>query len=265
MQVYNNIDQRIHQISQIIAKISRTYVPKKEDDSHTNVYFDSVGERLLGRWIETKNSRIILSFDLVDLHFQWLDGMAQIIATVNAKGKTIDEIENEIIAVLPPLGLAEQGSKDKLHFQIPDYSFKNDPVMPFKIEDLTEWMAFRSLANDACITLTEYTGYESETRIWPHHFDTGIYTVIGKKIGIGFGLAMQDSNFNEPYFYMTGYPHSGSLSYENLPEFQVAKWEIGENFKGAVLTLGALKVEGHGMRSLLRDYIKTGLSWYLKQ
>ena len=58
MQEYNNIDKKIHQLSQIIAKVNRTFVPKKADDSHTNFFFDPLSHRLYGRWIKTKDQNV---------------------------------------------------------------------------------------------------------------------------------------------------------------------------------------------------------------
>ncbi len=52
MQAYIKTDRQLHWLSQVIAKINRTYVPKKNDDSHTNLYFDNLGKRITGRWID---------------------------------------------------------------------------------------------------------------------------------------------------------------------------------------------------------------------
>jgi len=73
MEKYNKVDQTIHLLSQIIAKVNRTYIPKKEDDSHTCLYFDAVGNRLLGRWIERSNGTILLSLNFENFNFEWLD------------------------------------------------------------------------------------------------------------------------------------------------------------------------------------------------
>jgi len=46
MQEYNNIGQIIHQLSQVLAKFNRTFVPKKEDEGHTNLYFGPISHRI---------------------------------------------------------------------------------------------------------------------------------------------------------------------------------------------------------------------------
>ncbi len=64
MQEYNKADQQLHLLCQIIGKANRTYVPEKADESHTNLYFDSWGDKILGRWIQTDSGNVIVALDL---------------------------------------------------------------------------------------------------------------------------------------------------------------------------------------------------------
>jgi len=47
MQGYNNIDQRIHQLCQIIAKVNQSFVPHEPDDNHNNLYLDSIEQKTI--------------------------------------------------------------------------------------------------------------------------------------------------------------------------------------------------------------------------
>ena len=65
----------------------------------------------------------------------------------------------------------------------------------------------------------------SEVRIWPHHFDTGIYLEVNSKLGIGFGWAMADKMIDQPYFYFTPYGLNGhKLLTENLEDPEHGFW-----------------------------------------
>ena len=86
-----------------------------------------------------------------------------------------------------------------------------------------------------------YLQKEGEIRIWPHHFDTGIYVMATKQLGLGFGLAMKDAMVGAPYFYLSGYNQENPVSYKNLNPLTHGKWETGEQWNGAVLSLGALE------------------------
>ena len=75
-----------------------------------------------------------------------------------------------------------------------------------------------------------------------HHFDTDIYIEPSAKIGIGFGLAMEDSLVGAPYFYFSGYGLNGyTIDYTNFQVLEIGKWIVKENWKGAVLPLQELQ------------------------
>lgn len=79
MSAYHQIDQQLHLLCQIIAKANRTFVPKKEDDSHTNLYFDHLGQRIFGRWIEGEDRKVIMCLNLDKQTFEWRDDALQLL------------------------------------------------------------------------------------------------------------------------------------------------------------------------------------------
>ncbi len=93
----------------------------------------------------------------------------------------------------------------------------------------------RKNANQACYDLLGYLQCESEVRIWPHHFDTGIYTPINDQLGIGFGLAMRDEMVGAPYLYFSAYGlNDHTLDYAEFEPLTNGHW-INQDWKGAVL------------------------------
>jgi hypothetical protein len=266
MQAYTKTDQQLHLLSQTIAKANRTYVSSKPDDSHTNLYFDALDNRIDGHWINNGKEKIILTLNLNPQQFEWLNESRECIYAVTTFGKAIDEIENEIAGRLPDLGLNPKGFIDKLHFDIPEYPFAKEPVEEIDNAELNEWKSYRNLANELCALVLGDLQLESEIRIWPHHFDTGIYVEIAGKLGLGFGLAMEDSMAGAPYFYMSGYPLHGTIEYNNLPELTNGRWELGEYWKGTILPLNKLK---SGLfeenKNTINDYLSNSINWFSKQ
>ena len=61
---------------------------------------------------------------------------------------------------------------------------------------LDEWMEWRTLGNEACKKILKILNVEGNIRIWPHHFDTGIYVAANLNLNIGFGFAMEDELVN---------------------------------------------------------------------
>mgnify|MGYP000350429110 CR=1 FL=1 len=265
MKAYNRIDKKIHQLSQVIAKVNRSLVPEKEDDSHTNLYFESIERRIYGRWFQQNDTKYILALDLYDFTFQLIADNKEIIKQFQIEGKNLAKIETEIADHFKTLNIRTDGLMKKLHFEIPAYAFIDSVwVKPDNIE-MSKWLTYRSLANEICMLVLGLAQAKSEIRIWPHHFDTGIYCKVKSKLGVGFGLAMEDEMVNDSYFYISAYPEDYKIEYDNLPKGNWA-WKINENYKGAILTLKELDNRPYEeKRSVLIDYITTTYSWIIRQ
>ncbi len=266
MNNYTQTDRQLHWLCQILTKANRTFIPKKEDDSHTNLYFDSLGDRIYGRWILTGDRDIIFTLNLGNQQIEILDSTHQVVASVQTISKKIMEVEKEIEVLLPGLGLNAANFSAKLHFEIPNYAFTNDSIPSIDDKSIYEWKHFRQMANEACSILLGHAQVWEEIRIWPHHFDTGIYASLTNNLGLGFGLAMEDEMAGSPYFYMSGYPTNGAINYENIPEGKEWKWELGEHWKGAVLPLDQLKDKtSTDQKQILENYLLDSFNWFVKQ
>ncbi|MEM7297334.1 MAG: hypothetical protein AAF391_03610 [Bacteroidota bacterium] len=263
MEPYNSLDQRIHLLCQLIAKANRTFVSKRDDDSHTNLYFDSINNRILGRWIEQGTAPVLFSLHLDDLQIEVLDQGYMVSHSTSVVNKTLEEIEIEMEQWLPELGLNVNGFRDPLHYEIPTYSFEKEPFGELNKVNLEEWVKYRKLANQLSSDFLGFVQVEGEVRIWPHHFDTGIYFEL-QTIGIGFGLAMQDEMAGAPYFYMSGYPKTGSVDYSNPGSLTNGRWEIHENYQGAILPIadlsGLSEEEQYEKTSIC---LKEAFSWFM--
>ena len=264
MQEYTNTDQQIHQLCQIIAKANRSFVSSAEDDSHTNLFYDHIGGRIVGRWIDTDLGKVLLALQLESFKFVWFDTKFKEIKSYSIKGKTTVEIETAIESDLGFFKLGTKDFRDDLHFEIVSYPFKDNAFEQFNVNGLQLWRGFRDLANSASMKLLGMLQQESEIRIWPHHFDTGIYATVPNKVGIGFGLAMEDEMAGSPYFYMSAYPVSGNINYEKAAKLSVGKWINNEGWKGAILTFDELGTNSReeADRSIDR-FIKETTQWYL--
>lgn len=264
MQEYINIDQHIHLLCQALAKINRNFVPEKEDFSHSTLSFDALGKRIVSRWIKTKKGTFVFALNLIDFSYNWLDASYQIIKEYTIAGKTSKQLEVEIISGFERIGMGKDGLTKKLKYKIPDYPFKNKSFHPFEKQALKNWMFYRNMANEAGFRFLKYLLTDDEIRIWPHHFDTGVYKEVEDKIGMGFGLAAQDSLVDSPYFYLSGYPLTGQLSFTNLPTLKFGRWDTGE-WNGAVLPLSDIDhLSDIEKRIAVDEFIKSTLYWYWK-
>lgn len=263
MQEYTKTDQQLHWMCQTIARANRTYVLRQEDDSHTNLYFDSIGNKILGRWIETATEKRILSLNLSNLHFELLNESLESIFSVSSIGKNTPEIEQELADGMKVMKMDPNGFMDKLHYEIPSYPFANEPIQEIDPAHLEEWKHYRRLANEACAMVIGHLQAPGEIRIWPHHFDTGIYVTPNEKIGIGFGFAMEDPLADSPYFYVSGYATSGEIRYTDLNALDTGRWEVDGEWKGAIVPLSEIKdLSAAEQRKSIMAFSKNVLNWF---
>lgn len=258
---YIQTDIRIHYLCQVLAKAGRTYVDKKEDDSHTNLYFDAAKNRIETHWINTNQGKVKLVLRITDFCMLWVNEKEESIQIIS----TVKKLESEVLSQLEKgifqIGLNPNGFADPMHYQIPEYTFVGQPYQMINRHNLDEWMEWRALGEEACEKVLRILDIESSIRIWPHHFDTGIFVVASEDISIGFGLAMADELIGAPYFYMTGYPNKGDLIFENLPDLGNGTWEITNRFKGAILAISELEES----KIALDTYIENAINWFLEQ
>ena len=266
MKDYNKADQHLHLLCQVIGKVNRSYVPEKTDESHTNLYFDPWGNKILGRWIQTGSGSVLFALDLNTFKFEVLNASRKMILDVSTAGKTMEEIEKELEKLLPLAGLDPTGFRAPMPHAIPAYPFSKEPQEAIETEALDLWKYYRKLANQTCYAFLGYAQAESEVRIWPEHFDTGIYFEYAGTMGIGFGLALEDSMAGEPYFYLAGYPKNDAFFYKNLPESPRWKWILGEHWKGVILPLSVLeKASGVQTEQILAEYFMQNFNWYVNK
>ncbi len=247
--------------------LSFEHVPPRttfnKDTKYTSVDFEDY-IKIKNPLIETPKGKLILALNLNKLQFEWLNSSYQVLKSFQVVGKTIDAVEHEIEVHLPELGLNPEGFTDKLHFDIPEYDFANDVIRSINEQGLSQWKHYRDLANQACANLLGYLQIDGEIRIWPHHFDTGIYVETNDGIGIGFGLAMEDSLTNQPYFYMSGYKKDGAFEFKSLPELSHGKWITTGNWKGAVLPISDLEqIPQENREDAIKSFILESSNWFV--
>ena len=261
MDTYTEIDRQIHQASQILAKLGRSLVPKKDDDSHTNLYWEPIQQRLLGRWISTSNGKIMPALYLARMRFQWLDQQMEVINDLSLLNKNYLEVEILIEDSARAIGIEKPNLMVPLHFEIPDYPFIKLPIKKIEEDALAKWSCFRSLANHILGDIGQSVQKEVEARIWPHHFDTGIFFQWNDTLGIGAGLAMEDDMAGAPYFYISGYTGNHQIDYSKAAILPKGTWIKDGPWKGGILPIDQLGI-GNDVQ-ILQDFYRQSLGFLL--
>ncbi len=226
----NQTEKQLHFTVQYIAAAAKLYTETKEDDSHTNL-----------AWLEDSN--VFQSWPFLNGSFLELDTIE---FKLNWKGpteSTFDLLGSSHADVLQWLTEITKIQNLKpfvfdLHYSLDSGSIDNQFVYAqINKEYALKLAKYRSLAKSACERAIANKNFKTDVRTWPHHFDTGAFVQLPQsEIGIGFGMAVPDTNSKDYYLYVSGYKGHDALSTKNLASLTKGKWEDG-NWKGAMLSV----------------------------
>jgi hypothetical protein len=260
--LYSKIDQKLHFLSQVIAKVNRSFVPAVADDSHSNMFFDPLSGCIYGRWFTTNDLCLILRLNLNTQAFELINEKWTVLLSATFAGKKMGQVEEELAVALAPYNLSGLDIFSAMHYEMPNYPLANLALETLKVAERKTWTSYRMLANEACSNLSGLAQKRTEIRIWPHHFDTGIYFNAHPNLGVGFGLAMADTLIDEAYFYLSAYPQVGKIDFTNAPEMKAGKWILSPDWNSAVLPISVISSLNYNTsKSVLTKFVSTNYQW----
>lgn len=114
MKEYQNTDRQLHWLSQGIARMNRTFLPAREDDSHTNLSYDPIGNGISGRWIDSPSGGLLYVLDLNTLILKWLDRSWTVLLEEPVFGTTQEELLERAGDFLADRGLKIRGIREPM-------------------------------------------------------------------------------------------------------------------------------------------------------
>jgi len=229
------IENEVHKIIQYLAAAGNSFLPKKNDDSHTNLKSLTGCGCVTTRPLNDKGDVLAFKYTTFTLEW-WLNGGDKI--KLSLHGIT----HKEIIDWIRELGVKNGITKPyryQMHYELPYHPITDDYI--FYLENkqrLSEIMHYRIMAHLALEDVLQNMKPHSEIRVWPHHFDiASIYSFNkSKNHTIGLGMAIPDEISPEFYFYAKGYAGEQHLDISEVSKLQYGRWD--RNFNGAVMQLG---------------------------
>ncbi|WP_405369329.1 hypothetical protein [Nonlabens sp. Asnod2-A12] len=221
--------KQMHLAAQYLAAAGISFLEKKADDSHTNLGFDIERGSLETHLLSDHGDQLFLNY--VDFSLEWKSKSSSIV--YNLDGSTHEDVLKWITETARKA--LNKTYSYNLHYDLP---YKIDSSFTFKLEDPKELVDLKNLRTQIQLSLEQINAdfnLNTSIRVWPHHFDSGIYTKFpDSDISIGFGLAIPDTVSPVHYFYISGYNNNGQMETANYADLSRGKWSK-EGFKGAIL------------------------------
>jgi hypothetical protein len=221
--------EKTYLAAQYLAAAGIQFVEKKQDDSHTNVGFDKNSGCLITHPLSENGDELRFNYNTFSLEWKSKNETT----TLALNGKSHEEV------------LTWLNEKAKLYLNKEYiYSFHYEGTYPitasyvFKLSDaarLNELLELRALAQSTLELFVEENKLDSSIRIWPHHFDTGIYDLLpSTEVTVGLGLAIPDTLCDDFYLYASGYKNNKGIDPSNFSALKNGTWK-NDGFTGAIL------------------------------
>jgi hypothetical protein len=236
--------QMAHQAVQFIASAAISYLPKKQDDSHTNCEWSRNLKALVGNLLGGENN-IRLGLNISKMQLLLLKENWNIIEKFELANKNKTDVMDWLRENLENFNLDFNSYSLKRHYKIPDNSVLQGGQ--FVIENSLAFSELSDYFTNADLILREYIhelNNATPLRCWPHHFDIATLLNLGKQElqSIGIGLSPGDPGNPEPYFYVTMWPYPDAEKVK-FPDLAAGVWNFKVWTGAALLASEILKLE----------------------
>ena len=211
-----------HWAAQYLATAAKSFVKPQEDDSHTNLGYD-------------RENALLFTHPLFDNQNVFQLDLKKGVLQLSNRPKTSIPISGkthpEIIEALKGL-FGNQDYTFDLHYDLPFELTKE----PFHWSEDRFMIDLRTQAHLLLEDCSRELGFCQEVRIWPHHFDSGVFGPSERKqeLHFGIGLAIPDGLNECHYYYLSAYSEGKLLPAPIENALAVGQW-IDTDFEGAIL------------------------------
>ena len=219
----------MHLASQYLAAAGISFLKKEADDSHTNLGFNTESGCLETHLLSENNDQLSLCYQSFSLIWKSNDDSK----TLKLDGTSHKEVLQWLSETSATF--LNKPYTYNFHYELP-YTIDEDMTFQLKnTAEVTDLMHLRILTHFSLEKIIELYNLDATIRVWPHHFDTGIYAKLpDSSISVGLGLAIADAVSDSYYLYASGYNDEGQITPQNFKAFTKGAWSI-DGFKGAVL------------------------------
>lgn len=199
---------QVHHAAQLATAMGISYLPRRSDDSHTNLeWLSAVG--VLASQVVPGDPPFRIGVRVADLTLCMLSGGDRLLGTIPLHGRTIDDAAAWIRERIADSGADASRFTLSRHYKIPRHAV--DDGEAFDVSDRAPFEQLAAWFELAASTLGRIRGAHqgSDIRCWPHHFDIATLITVAPGRTVGVGLEPGDVYYDEPYFYGNMSPTPG--------------------------------------------------------
>lgn len=239
---YIQTEQFLHNMARILGAMGKAYLPAKPDFSHTGMSWDEQQNTFQTGEIPIPNGAgLRLSFHPHELHFHMACTHLQKNDIVITKSNTLQFIIGRIAQAIKEYGLDSQAFQSGLQYRFPQWNDVNGRLLQPEKQYLKNFEQVRSGANRYLKDFLQQNHLNSEIRIWPGNFDTGIYCRYDTGIEQYAGYAPADKvAYGRPYYYNSFLVNRERIMPHHFPRLPHTYWE-SRSWGGAILPSDAFR------------------------
>jgi hypothetical protein len=194
---FSDTRQQLHWAAQAAAGVGRTLLAPKPDDSHQSFEWSDQYQAIVQAPVD---GRYRCGIRMHDMTLLLIDEKTESKQEFPLHAHTLDDgfhfyEENFGKMIVRP----GEG--------IPTHKVANGAVFTPQHDDLDSIAAQYSNANAVLQRYRANHPGASEVRLWPHHFDIATLIPLGGDQTIGAGYVAGDTQFPDPYWYVTPFPY----------------------------------------------------------
>jgi hypothetical protein len=235
-----------HHAVQWLARAARAYIPAQGDDSHTSLHWDPAFDELATQPFG-RQMRLGLRITTLTLVLHGAVGSAGV-QTLALSGHSDAQARAWLGEQLAGRGLDQSALDAPAPYEIPPHPVARGAAYDAAgsataLTELAAWYANAAVVLERVrAQLSERRLSPSPLRCWPHHFDLATSATVrtrsaGTTASVGAGLSPGDQHYDEPYFYVSIYPH---LPPSRLPSCPTPGHWHTRDFTAAVATAHAI-------------------------
>jgi hypothetical protein len=247
---------QLHYAAQVVSAVGRNFLPRQEDDSHTNLRWLTDLSALTSRMVPGVHP-FRAALDFYEFRLLLLDEENHFLMSQPLDGLTMADAYVWLSsAIAERTGSAVDQDLAQLHYELPadplgeGATFSRGHISG--VRELGRWFSNADLLLEK---VRRRGSGESDVRCWPHHFDLAVSVDLGDGKSIGVGMSPGDGSYGEPYLYVSPWPYP---KLKELPTLPVGDWHT-KGFTSAVLT-GTELVANSNQGGIAAEYIDGAIS-----